>query len=85
MKVVPRKLRVQRPAVERDAQQRQAGRQHSPSEFIEGLQPGWDRARCIDQPFGNGIQAVLGRPLGNRAFDHSRGYHVAPIATPSSD
>ena len=77
----PKELRVQRPVMECHPQQWQAGRQHPPSEFIKGLQARWNLACRSDQPFGDGIQAVLGRPLGNRAFDHSRGYDIASVAT----
>jgi hypothetical protein len=30
-------------------------------------------SRCSDQPFGDGIQAIRRRPLGNRTLEHSRG------------
>jgi hypothetical protein len=67
--------------MERHPQQWQAGRQHSPSEFIKDIQPLWDLACCPDQPFGDSIQAVARRPFADRALEHSCGQDISLITT----
>jgi hypothetical protein len=64
---------------QRDAQQRQAGRQHAPCELIEGANSRRDPARRPHQPFGYRIEAVVGRALGDRPLDHLDGGQKAGI------
>ncbi len=72
-------LRMQRAGVQRHAQQRQAGRQHAPSELVERANPRRDPACRAYQPFGDRIEAVVGRALGSRPLDHLDGRHEARI------
>ena len=68
------KLRMaQRAAMKADAQDRDAGGKEAPSIFVDRARRGGDAARFADQPFGDGVDRVVGRPLGGRPLDHLSG------------
>lgn len=67
------KLRMQRAAMKADAQDRDAGGHEAPGIFVDRARWGGDAARLADKPFGDGVDRVVGRPLGGRPLDHLSG------------
>ena len=62
---------MQRAAVQRDANEGKPGGMQPPRVFVQRVRRRRQAARIPDQPFGNGVDVVVRRPLSRRALDHA--------------
>jgi len=63
---------MQRAAVQRHPQQRKAGGAQAPSKLVDRAHRRLDPPRFADEPRGDALDTVVGRPFGRRALEDTR-------------